>query len=511
MIFSRHWRAAAAGYLDRRALLMFFLGIAAGIPILLIFSTLSLWLREAGVSRATVTMFSWAALAYSFKFIWAPLIDALSVPVLHFLGKRRSWLLFSQLCIIAAIITMANINPISSSTLTHMALAAVFLGFASATQDIVIDAYRIEIAGDNSGMQSITSAMYVAGYRVGMLIAGAGTLFLAAKFGSNEQHYVYSAWQNSYYIIAAAMNIGVITTLLAPEPVHQKTAPLSAADSLKILLLFVSCLGVFIGTFLSISRWFETHFILVHKDSIFAVLNAVLREGLSFLSAGSVTIFSAFLAIKCGLAPRTLIMQTWIEPIASFFARYGKKALILLALIGIYRIADMLAGVMSNVFFQDMGFSKEQIATAVKIFGVFMAISGGFYGGLLVQRFPLMKMMTLGAVLTAGTNLLFVLLAFSGNQLWLLYVLIAFDNFAAGMANTIFVAFLSALTDIRFTAAQYAMFSSLMTLLPKILGGYSGAVVEHIGYPNFFLLTAGSGLFVLALLYFVAKWLPIRS
>ena len=208
-------------YLDRRSLIMLFLGFVAGIPILLIFSSLSLWLREAGIDRSVVTMFSWAALGYAFKFIWAPLIDAVPLPILtKLLGRRRSWILVSQIMIIAAICIMASVNPANEGSLVLMAVGAVLLGFSSATQDIVIDAYRIELAPPS--LQAVLSAMYVTGYRIGMIVAGAGALYLADYFGSTESFYSYEAWRNTYWIMAAVMGIGVITTLVIHEPIRQQ-------------------------------------------------------------------------------------------------------------------------------------------------------------------------------------------------------------------------------------------------------------------------------------------------
>ena len=211
--------------------------------------------------------------------------------------------------------------------------------------------------------------------------------------------------------------------------------------------------------------------------------------------------------MKSGLVPKQLAVDTWVHPVTDFFQRYGKSALLLLALIGVYRISDIVAGVISNVFYQDMGFSKEEIAAAVKTFGVIMAVAGGFLGGFLAQKFPLMKMMMAGAVLAALTNLMFAALAYRGHDVLFMYLAVGFDNLAAGLAGAVFVAFLSALTDIRFTAVQYAIFSSLMTLLPKTLGGYSGAMVDNIGYPGFFMLTALMGLPVLLLVYLADKLL----
>lgn len=215
---SQDWTQAFRAFLDRRALIMLFLGFSAGIPILLIFSSLSLWLGEAGIDKSAVTFFSWAALGYSFKFVWAPLIDELPVPVLtKALGHRRGWLLVAQCLIICAICIMAFSDPsLGQSYLIQMAVGAVLLGFSAATQDIVIDAYRIELA--ETEMQTVLASTYNAGYRIGMIVAGAGALFLAASLGTSKGNYIYSAWKYTYLTMAAVMLVGIITTLLIREP-----------------------------------------------------------------------------------------------------------------------------------------------------------------------------------------------------------------------------------------------------------------------------------------------------
>ena len=495
---SSSWLHAAAVYTDPRAVVLFFLGFSAGVPIMLIFSSLSLWLSEAGVSRDMVTMFSWAALAYSFKFVWAPLIDSLPLPVLGRLGWRRSWLLLSQAAVASAIVWMAMVDPAQPGALAMMAAAAVLLGFSSATQDVVIDAYRIEAAGDDTAMQSVTSATYNAGYRVGMIVSGAGALYAAETLGSKTGHYVYAAWQQTYLLMAAVMAVGMATVLLMREPEVAARADKrrSLADSLRLIVLFLSSVSAFAAMF----SWFGGLF-SKQDDALLGLLVEAARLTMSVGAAGLAGAFLVWLKI----VPKQLAVDTWVTPVADFFRRYGRSALLLLALIGLYRISDIVAGVISNVFYQEMGFSKNEIAAAVKTFGVVMAVAGGFLGGLLSQRFSLMKMMMAGAVLASATNLLFITLAYRGHDVVFMYLAVGFDNLASGLAGAVFVAFLSSLTNIRFTAVQYAIFSSLMTLLPKTLGGYSGTIVSKIGYPGFFLFTALIGLPVLLLVYWVDK------
>lgn len=518
----KSWQQAMMAYLDCRALTMLFLGFSAGIPILLIFSSLSLWLREAGVDRSVVTMFSWAALGYSFKFIWAPLIDAVPLPVLTAkMGRRRAWMLMSQIGVVLAIVLMASINPAEQSLLPMMAMAAVLLGFSSATQDIVIDAYRIESAPLN--MQSVLSAMYTAGYRLGMIVAGAGALYLADSFGSTEAVYHYPAWRNTYFIMAAVMGVGILTTLLIKEPLIKEplikepmltTEPISEPINQEIRQMgqtsdYVRLVAVFVLSVMAFIMVFKLSGSLLPK--VDSPLMGFLLEVVHLVLALGLALVTGYALVQAKLVDKQVAFATWIEPVLDFFRRYGSQAMLLLALIGLYRISDIVAGVISNVFYQDMGFSKTDIATAVKLVGVVMVIVGGFLGGILAQKMRIMRAMMVGAILACVTNLLFVLLTLHPGELMYMYVAVIFDNLAAGLASAVFIAFLSALTSIRFTAVQYAIFSSLMTLLPKVLGGYSGAIVDNRGYLFFFIFTFAIGIPILGLIYWVDKKMDIAE
>ena len=487
---------------------MLLLGISAGIPMLLIFSSLSLWLREAGVDRSAVTYFSWAALGYSFKFVWAPMVDSLRLPFLtHCLGRRRAWLLLSQLMIIISISLMALINP-ATGTLTAMALAAVLLGFSSATQDIVIDAYRIESAEGN--LQALLSAGYIAGYRIGMLIAGAGALYLASFLGSSAEQYNYSAWRSTYFCMALMMLIGVITTCCIAEPLTKNRAITitESKGNLRLFLLFVVVILSLVGCYL-----LSAELALTIKSQLGQLLSnpllaATLVEILRLCTAVLAATLISKLLLSAGWVERSLIERMYIAPIKDFFRRYGLSlAWALLVLIGLYRVSDIVLGVVSNVFYQDLGFDKVTIANVVKSFGLVMTIVGGFVGGILSIRFGVIRVLFAGALLSAATNLLFVILAKAGQDLSLLCLVIAADNLCAGLASAAFVAFLSSLTNVSFTAMQYAIFSSLMTLLPKLLGGYSGSIVDSLGYENFFFLTALMGLPVLIIILWVNRLL----
>lgn len=506
----RSWRQILQTWTHPRVITMLFLGFSAGIPILLIFSTLSVWLREAGVSRSAVTFFSWAALGYSFKFVWAPLIDKLPLPFMtRFFGRRRAWMLVSQGLIILAIALMASVNPAAGDNgLTIMAFAAVLLGFSSATQDIVIDAYRIECIDES--YQALLSSTYIAGYRIGMVVAGAGSLFLASYLGTTGDAYVYSAWRSTYYVIALTMLVGVLTTLIIPEPESNRDPSIykySAGQYLRFSLVFLAASVTFCLTFfLSESLATYCKSILLAVVFLDPRLSGFIVEALRLciavlLAAGMVT-----LLVKAGFLGEKMVRETYIDPVQDFFRRYGlKTALLMLLLIGFYRISDIVLGVVSNVFYVDMGFSKNVIAGITKIYGIGMTILGGFLGGFLTLRYGVYAILFLGAFLSAATNLLFMVLAGAGTDVTLLTVVIAIDNLSAGLAATAFVAFLSSLTNISFTAVQYALFSSLMTLFPKLFGGYSGTIASIYGYNNFFLLTTFMGVPVLVLIWVINR------
>ena len=503
-------RLSLRDVLDRRVVVMLFLGFSAGLPILLIFGTLSVWLREAEVSRSTVTLFSWAALGYSFKFVWAPLVDQLRLPLLtSWLGRRRGWLLLSQMLLLVAIWIMSSADPATGrQALIILALGAVLLGFSSATQDIVIDAFRIELA--QARMQALLSSTYIAGYRIAMILAGAGGLFLAEYLGSDAGQYDYAAWQITYRFMGAAMLVGIVTTLVISEPAGTRKSPFSLRQNSQLLLLFVICAAGFVGAYVALSDGVEA--LKEGLDAVFSnrplasVCAETLRLGFGVFTAWCL----AQLLIRVRLVSRPVLIAGYVAPVQDFFNRYGvSNAWLLLALIGLYRISDIVLGVIANVFYYDLGFSKSEIAEVAKTFGVLMTIVGGFLGGVLAFRFGVIRILLLGALLSAVTNLLFVLMANLGQDINMLYVVIGADNLSAGIASAAFIAFLSALTNVNFTAMQYAIFSSLMTLLPKILGGYSGAMVDQIGYPNFFLFTALIGLPVLGVIVLAAKKLEL--
>ncbi|MCS6995958.1 MAG: MFS transporter [Casimicrobiaceae bacterium] len=434
-VAKRTWREAFAVYTETASLRMLALGFAAGLPLLLVFGTLSFWLREAGVNRATIGFISWVTLAYAFKWAWAPLVDRVPIPWLTArLGRRRSWLLAAQLAIIVGLVGMALTDPKVSVMPTVW--FALLVAFASATQDIALDAYRIESAGEER--QAALSAMYQTGYRLAMIWAGAGVLWIAARAEvANPQNYDPLAWRTAYLIMAASMLVGVATVLFSREPAR---APLA------------------------------------HPRGV-----------LEFL--------------------RTTV----VEPFADFFRRYRWQALLLLALIATYRVSDIVMGVMANPFYVDMGYTKDEVAAIAKVYGVAMTLVGAFVGGVLAMRIGLLRTLALGALLSAATNLLFAWLAMIGRDLTALTFAISLDNLAAGIAATAFIAYMSSLVNIAYSATQYALMSSMMLLLPKWLAGFSGVAVNAVGYTSFFIGTALLGLPVLALIYLAGRYAPVRG
>ncbi len=431
-INQKTWQQTLYSLKDWRLLRIGLLGFSSGLPLLLVFGTLSFWLREAGVERSTIGFISWIALAYAIKVFWSPLVDHFQLPFLFkIFGRRRSWLLFTQFLIIIGLIGMALSDP--KEELSLVVWLALLVAFSSATQDIAVDAYRIEIADQR--LQGMMASFYTTGYRLAMFVASAGALWIAAFVDFNENTYEQAPWMIAYMCMAMFMFIGIITTLFSPEP------------KVKVKILEFSSSSE--NNFLRFRKWFK---------------NAVLM------------------------------------PFSDFFSRYGFLAILILSLIATYRISDIVLGVMSNVFYKDLGFSKDDIALVSKGFGIYMTILGALVGGLAVYKYGVMKILFLGAFLASGTNLLFSLLAYSGNNFWMLVAVVGADNLSAGIASAAFITYLSALTNISFSATQYALFSSLMLLLPKFFGGFSGIMVDEFGYELFFIISAAVGVPVLILI-----------
>ncbi len=508
----KSWLENLREFSNRKVIAMLFLGFSAGVPILLVFSTMSIWLFEAGVNKSNITVFSFVGLGYAFKFVWAPLVDKLPIPILcNLMGHRRSWLLLSQLAVILAIILMSTADP--QISLFNVAVFAVMLGFSSATQDIIIDAFRIESAEED--LQSLMSATYIAGYRIGMIVAGVGALEIAGALGTGKgDAYDFAAWSTTYLAMSGVMLVGVCTTFVVSEPnvEVQKDKDLNTVDDyVRFIAFFLFSVGGFIGAYFLTSDDSETLKIILIQDwGMIKQLAGVSVETGRLLSATAGASVAGWVFVRIGFVPQALVMRTFIDPFRDFFRRYGKIAFLILALIATYRIADIVMGILANVFYTELGFTKQEIGRITKGYGLVMTICGGFFGGLLAIRFGVMRILFLGAILAAGSNILFVLLAQAGNDITMLMMVIAADNLSGGLASAAFVAYLSSLTKAGFTATQFALFTSMMVLFPKILAGYSGFIVEDIGYELFFMGTAALGIPVLVLIVLAARLTPNR-
>lgn len=428
------WLQTLRIYLEPASLRMLTLGFSAGLPLLLVLGTLSFRLREAGIDRSTIGYLSWVGLAYGFKWVWAPLVDRMPLPLLtRWLGRRRSWLLLSQLVVVAGLVGMAMADP--REMLGPIVWCALAVAFGSATQDIALDAFRIESA--DARYQAALAASYQTGYRLAMIWAGAGVLWIAARaevapaVGQTVAGYQNGAWQAAYLAMAASMVVGIVTVLFSREPAQLVLPPAKNA-----------------------AEWIK----------------------------GAV-----------------------IDPFADFLGRYGWHAALILALIAVYRISDVVMGIMANPFYVDMGYTKDEVAAVTKIYGVVMTLVGAFVGGVLSMRFGVMRILMLGALLSAGSNLLFAWLAGHGHDVTALIAVVSADNLASGIASAAFIAYLSSLTNVSYSATQYALFSSLMLLLPKFLAGFSGRYVDLFGYAHFFTATALLGLPVLALVWLASR------
>jgi MFS transporter, PAT family, beta-lactamase induction signal transducer AmpG len=435
------WLSALAIYRQPRVLAMLFLGFSAGLPFYLVYSTLSAWLRQVGIQRSTIGMLAWVGILFSIKFLWAPVIDRVPPPLLQrLLGRRRGWMLLAQLGIAVGLFNISLCDP--AAGVRPLALWALFTTFCAATQDIALDAWRIESAP--LPLQGAMLGAYQIGYRVALIVGGAGALALAGESG----------WHTSYVTMTALVSVGVLTTLLVPEPASA-APPESVAREERVI------------------EWLERR---AHWPP------RLRHAGEWFLTA-----------VIC--------------PLTDFFGRYGAAlALLILAFIAVYRLTEFAMGSMVNPFYIDRGFTLKQIATVVKLYGLLMSLVGVLLAGVAIARLGLLRSLLLGSLLIIGSNLGYALLAGAQTPTLLgLGAVNALDNLALAMHGTALLAFLSGLTSARYTATQYALFSSLYALPGKILEGTSGMVVDHIGYPHFFMYTASLALPGLLLLYVLRR------
>lgn len=448
------WIAGFSAYGDRRVLTILLLGFSSGLPLVLIFATMSRWLAEAGVSRTDIAIFSLVGLAYGFKFVWAPAVDHVHLPVLHrLLGRRRSWVLFAQAGVIVGIAGMALTDPVSA--LGTMAIFAVVTAFAGATQDIAIDAWRIESAPEE--MQGAMAGAYQLGYRLALFAGGAGVFLIVAWLQDPLHGLGPAAWRYGYLAMAVAMLIGVGALLSAREPavrVSEETERMEAA-------IERSAGGGFFG------------------------------KAVAYLS------------------------NAIVLPFVDFFKRNGWIGLLILLFIGSYWLSDRIWGVMAQPFYFDMGYTKVEVAWASKTFGLFITIAGALLGGVLVARFGVMRMLLFSATLAAASNLLFAGLALYvehfGKSFPLLFVAIGLENVFGGMAGTVLIAYLSGLTNVAYTGTQYALFTSFMVLPGKFIAAGSGWVVDTAGYVTFFVYTAAAGLPAILLVFVLMRYARAKT
>ncbi|AKX44631.1 permease [Thiopseudomonas alkaliphila] len=489
---SKAWRGALEAYANPAALALLFLGFSAGLPYMLVFSTLSVWLREAGVARETIGYASLIGLAYAFKWVWSPMLDQWRLPIIGRLGRRRSWLVFSQLVIAISLAGMALSDP--KTHLAELIALAVAVAFASATQDIAVDAYRLEIADESR--QAAMAASYMAGYRIAILLATAGPLYLAEWFGSTGLDYRHAAWASTYLIFALLMLPGLLTTLWMKEPAL--SAELGYTQSVYGLghqLLSVLVLVVLLVSLPALAtQLFNTDFMRVINGELSWL--GLIKEDRALLRALLYLILSGLCLSRMGRTG----LQPVLTPITDFVLRYRWQALLLIGLVSTYRMSDTVTMVMANVFYLDQGFSKDQIAGVTKVFGLIMTLLGAGLGGVLIFRFGVMPILFIGGITSAITNLFYAALVSAGTNLHLLMLIVSLDSFSMGLATSAFVAFLSSLTNLKFSATQYALLSSLMLFLPRLVGGYSGVLVEHFGYQQFFMISASLGVPTLILI-----------
>ncbi len=385
------------------------LGFASGLPLLLTAGTLFTWMAEVEVNLTTIGLFALVGIPYSFKFAWSPLVDRLALPFFTSrFGQRRGWLLVAQAGLVLALILLAHVEPASWPVWT--ALLAVMVAFLSATQDIAMDAFRIELQTEDELASG--AAVYVYGYRIALLVAGAGALYIAE----------FAGWRTAYLSMAALVPLGMVAVLLRPEPDHKGRELLTAAESRANTL----------------RAWMAT---------------AV------------------------------------IAPFREFMSRNGW--LIAFSFAALYKFGDALAGTMTNPFLIQLGFTKVEIANVAKIFGFWATMGGLALGGILNARIGLIATLWIAGILQMGSNLMFAVQAAAGADVSVLAATIGIENLAGGMGTAAFIAYLSRLCDIRYTATQYAVLTSCMALARTLLSSPAGWLVENVEWSAYWVALVG--------------------
>ncbi|MBQ8750855.1 MAG: MFS transporter [Alphaproteobacteria bacterium] len=388
-------------YFSKNMMITLAFGIASGLPLALVFGTLSLWLKDFDIAYRTIGAFSLIRLPYSFKWLWAPVVENVKIPLLHKLGKRRSWAIFSQIGLIFSIILISLQNP--SSNLALMAVFALCISFFSATQDIVLDAFRVELFSKTTNDEVNGATIYVLGYRLGTVISSAGAIGLAS---------IYS-WNVVYFIVGLFLLLGVFAVLVADEPCSTEKLNYEKGNILRTAL---------------------------------------------------------------------------VEP----FTQFAKKEhwIVALFLVFLYRLSDSYFGTLAYPFYDDLGFSKVEIAHISKLYGMVATIIGGVLGGCIINKIGLSKGLVLFAIVQGVTTLFYIFLYSVGHNVWILMVSVSIDNLVSGMATTVIIAFMSVLCDKGYTATQYALLSSLMGLSRDVFASTAGRVLELTSWPVFFIITA---------------------
>ena len=417
-----NWSKALTVYTDRRLIIVLLMGFASGLPFLLTAATLSAWLSQAGVTKTLIGFMSWASSVYALKFLWSPIIDKVRLPgAAHLFGKRRAWMLAAQLLCMVAMIGLGSSDPTSNLTMTI--IWTVLLAISSATQDIVVDAYRIEILEEPQF--GAGAAMTTFGYRIAVIASGGGALLLADSFG----------WLFSYTTMAVLMLVGVVTVLLSPEP------KLSSEPMVEE----------------SYGAW---------------------------------------------------IRSAVVEPFTEFLSRPG--AFTILAFIMLYKYGDALWASMANPFYLELGFSLGEIGTVVKTYGVLMTILGSFVGGVLVMRYGIHRTLLWGGLAMGLSNLLLAVLAAIGPSITGLAFVISIENFSNGVGSVAFIAFMSSLCNLAYTATQYALMTSFMAFTRTILASGGGWLADHVDWVTFFIITTFAAIPGLALLLWMMHRFPER-
>ncbi len=423
----RRWIDALSVYRDPRIVSILFLGFSSGLPLALTFSTLSFWLKEEGLTNTAIGLFASVATPYSLKFVWAPVIDRASLPWLtRKLGRRRGWIVATQIALMVSLVGLGATHPAAAPMST--AVMALVVAFCSASQDIVIDAYRVEVLDESQ--YAAGAAAIVFGYRIGMLVSGAGALLLATFVG----------WLEVYATMAALVTVGLVTVLVSREPASGSDSQSSAGT------------GAPSSTLARAVRW---------------------------------------------------VREAVVEPFLDFTRRRGW--IVILAFVMLYKFGDALAGVMTNPFLLELGFSKAEIAAIVKTYGLAATLAGAAAGGSLLKATGMLRCLWICGLLQMLSNLMFAVQAVAGHSISTLTVTIGLENLAGGMGTAAFVAYLSSLCNVSYTATQYALLTSLMSAARTWLSSSGGWLADHMSWPEFFVLTTIAAVPGLALLWLLGR------